>query len=115
MYIRAYEPAINFVSTKSKEQTSRLVWCMVKSGPVFYSLAGPDVVQWVDLLYAGVQSAVNVNGYLSSFFSLTRGVRQGCPFHLSCMSFTQKFLPVIPVPTHPSRVLLCQGNQSPSW
>ena len=40
---------------------------------------GPDFVHWVDVLYGGVQSAVNVNGYLSSFFSLTRGVRQGCP------------------------------------
>ena len=26
-----------------------------------------------------MQSAVNVNGYLSSFFGLSRGVRQGCP------------------------------------
>ena len=41
MYVRAYEPAINFVSAKSKEQmsqTSRLVWCMVKIGPIFCSL-----------------------------------------------------------------------------
>ena len=40
---------------------------------------GPNFVQWVDVLYGGVQSAVNIDGYLSSFFSLTRGVRQGCP------------------------------------
>ena len=40
---------------------------------------GPDFVQWVNLLYCGVQSAVNVNGHLSSFFSLSHGVRQGCP------------------------------------
>ena len=40
---------------------------------------GPSFVQWVDLLYCGVQSAVNVNGHVSSFFSLSRGVRQGCP------------------------------------
>ena len=33
----------------------------------------------VDLFYTGVQSAVIVNGYLSGFFSLSRGVRQGCP------------------------------------
>ena len=40
---------------------------------------GPSFVQWADLLYWGVQSAVNVNGHLSSFFFLSRGVRQGCP------------------------------------
>ena len=40
---------------------------------------GSSFVQWVNLFYSGVQSCVNVNGYLSSFFSLSRGVRQGCP------------------------------------
>ena len=40
---------------------------------------GPSFISWVDLFYFHVQSAVNVNGYLSPFFSLSRGVRQGCP------------------------------------
>ena len=31
------------------------------------------------LFYSDVQSAVNVNGHISSFFSLSRGVHQGCP------------------------------------
>ena len=33
----------------------------------------------VNLFYSGVQSAVNVNGHISDFFPLCRGVRQGCP------------------------------------
>lgn len=40
---------------------------------------GPSFISWVDLFYFRVQSAVNVNGDLSSFFDLSRGVRQGCP------------------------------------
>ena len=40
---------------------------------------GVSFLDWVRLFYTGVQSAVKVNGYLSSFFSLSRGVRQGCP------------------------------------
>lgn len=40
---------------------------------------GPSFISWVRLFYTGVQSAVSVNGYLSSFFYLSRGVRQGCP------------------------------------
>ena len=40
---------------------------------------GPSFISWVDLFYHRVQSAVNVNGYLSSFFRPSRGVRQGCP------------------------------------
>lgn len=34
---------------------------------------GSSFCKWVNLFYSGVQSAVNVNGYLS------HGVRQGCP------------------------------------
>ena len=40
---------------------------------------GPSFINWIDLFYRDVQSAVDVNGHLSSFFPLSRGVRQGCP------------------------------------
>ena len=40
---------------------------------------GPSFCKWVQTLYAGVQSSVIVNGHLSGFFNLQRGVRQGCP------------------------------------
>ena len=39
-------------------------------------------ISWVDLFYHRVQSAVNVNGHLSSFFGLSHGIRQGCPLLL---------------------------------
>ena len=40
---------------------------------------GPSFIGWIDLFYCGSQSAVNVNGHISPYFSLSRGVRQGCP------------------------------------
>ena len=40
---------------------------------------GPSFVGWVDLFYHAVQCAVDVNGHIASFFSLSWGVRQGCP------------------------------------
>ena len=40
---------------------------------------GPSFCKWVQTLYSGVQSSVIVNGHLSEFFGLQRGVRQGCP------------------------------------
>ena len=36
-------------------------------------------LRWFSLFYTQVQSAVIVNGHISPFFSLSSGVRQGCP------------------------------------
>ena len=39
----------------------------------------PSFLRWINLFYHHVQSSINVNGYISPFFELSRGVRQGCP------------------------------------
>ena len=40
---------------------------------------GPSIVNWVKVFYNDIQSCVTNNGYLSPFFNVKRGVRQGCP------------------------------------
>ena len=40
---------------------------------------GPSFRNWIGLLYTDVHSPVSVNGFLTEFFPVTRGVRQGCP------------------------------------
>ena len=40
---------------------------------------GPIFRKWIKTLYTGTQSAVLNNEWLTSYFSVTRGVRQGCP------------------------------------
>ena len=40
---------------------------------------GPSFRQWVALFYTRIFSSVLVNGTLSEFFPVSRGVRQGCP------------------------------------
>ena len=35
---------------------------------------GPSFIGWIDLFYSGSQSAVNVNGHVLPYFSLSRGV-----------------------------------------
>ena len=40
---------------------------------------GPSFRRWVDVIYQDTQSAVINNGWLSESFTLSRGVRQGCP------------------------------------
>lgn len=41
---------------------------------------GETFVNWVKLLYAGASCMVKVGGGLSQPISVSRGVRQGCPF-----------------------------------
>ncbi len=40
---------------------------------------GDDILNWIKLFYSDAKSCVTNNGYLSDFFSINRGVRQGCP------------------------------------
>ena len=40
---------------------------------------GPNLLNWIDVLYNDASSCVINNGHASSFFRLQRGVRQGCP------------------------------------
>ena len=40
---------------------------------------GPNFIQWVKLCYTDIYSAMHTNGFLSTFFKLERGTRQGCP------------------------------------
>ena len=47
---------------------------------------GPQLKRWITTFYNGCSSCVINNGHASDFFSLQRGVRQGCP--LSGVLFT---------------------------
>lgn len=40
---------------------------------------GPSFIQWIQVLYTSVSSSVKVNGWLTAFVHLERGLRQGCP------------------------------------
>lgn len=40
---------------------------------------GPQFINWVQLCYTDITSSVKNNGFLSTFFELERGTRQGCP------------------------------------
>ena len=40
---------------------------------------GPDIQNWVKILYNNGTSCVLNNGFASEFFPVERGVRQGCP------------------------------------
>ena len=41
---------------------------------------GPEFIRWVKILMSETKSCINSNGWLSSFFNVETGIRQGCPF-----------------------------------
>ena len=53
-------------------------WAFIQKTLHAFNL-GPSFCNWVKILYKNSQSAVINNGYLTQFFCLQRGVRQGCP------------------------------------
>jgi len=69
---------VAILSLDQEKAFDRVDWSFMRS--TLSSMGfGPSFISWVDQFYSPVQSAVNVNGYLSPFFGLSRGVRQGCP------------------------------------
>ena len=40
---------------------------------------GQNFIKWIKLLYTNISSYVSNNGYISNFFTLSIGIRQGCP------------------------------------
>ena len=39
----------------------------------------PDIIKWVKCFYNDVKSSVTNSGYMTDFFHIETGLRQGCP------------------------------------
>ena len=40
---------------------------------------GTDIIRWIKCFYNDVKSSVTNSGYMTEFFHMKRGLRQGCP------------------------------------
>ena len=69
---------VAILSLDQEKAFDRVDWGFMRS-TLAAMVFGPSFISWVNLFYFHVQSSVNVNGYLSPFFALSRGVHQGCP------------------------------------
>ena len=68
---------VPILSLDQEKAFDRVDWGFMRSTLLSMGFSR-SFIKWVDLFYTKVSSAVSVNGYLSSFFSPLRGVRQGC-------------------------------------
>ena len=55
-----------------------LEWSFIVKTLKYYNF-GPSLISWVNTLYCYANSVILNNGWSSGFFSINRGVRQGCP------------------------------------
>ena len=77
-YATTFDAPVVILSLDQEKAFDRVDWNFMHSTLRTMGF-GASFLKWVNLFYTSVQSSVNVNGYLSQFFSLSRGVRQGCP------------------------------------
>ena len=55
-----------------------LEWPFIQHALKFFNF-GPNIRKWISVLYNDVESGVINGGYMTSYFRVSRGVRQGCP------------------------------------
>ena len=53
-------------------------WSFIEKTLKYYNF-GNSLITWIKLFYTDICSCVQNNGWSSDFFTLSRGVRQGCP------------------------------------
>ena len=67
-----------FVSLDQQKAFDRVDWGYLMQVLENFGF-GPNFRKWVQIIYTDISSAVLCNGNISQTFSLTRGVRHGCP------------------------------------
>ena len=67
-----------FVAPDFRKAFDSLEWSFIKMTLDSFNF-GTNIKRWVCTFYTNVESAVLNNGYLTNWFKLSKGVRQGCP------------------------------------
>ena len=77
-YCEQHDKAGILISIDFEKAFDKLEWSFIKKSLNFFNF--PEVIKnWVNILYTEIVSCVSNNGHASEYFSIERGVRQGCP------------------------------------
>ena len=86
--IRLIDSIVNYTATKNirglllfldfEKAFDTLEWSFIQKALISFGF-GPSFVQWFKTFYNNTESCIMNNGWASNFFSVHRGVRQGCP------------------------------------
>ena len=86
--IRLIDSLINFTNKEQipglllfidfEKAFDSLEWSFIHKTLQYYNF-GKSLMTWIKLFYTDISSSIQNNGWASEFFTLHRGVRQGCP------------------------------------
>ena len=86
--IRLLDSIINYTNTEQipglllfvdfEKAFDSVEWSFIEKTLNYYNF-GPSLIAWIKLFYTDISSCIQNNGWASEFFTLSRGVRQGCP------------------------------------
>ena len=86
--VRLIDSVINYAASKNlkglllfldfEKAFDTLEWSFIRRSLVSFGF-GASIVQWFMTFYCNSESCISNNGWSSNFFTVHRGVRQGCP------------------------------------
>ena len=76
-YVEQKNLAASFICLDQEKAFDRVSWSYMYSTLIAFGFH-ENFIRWVKLLYTDISSSVIVNNFVSSSFSIQRGVRQGC-------------------------------------
>ena len=77
-YVEHEDLPVAFLSLDQEKAFDRVDWGFLLRILDRFNF-GPSFCSWIKLFYTDVESAVVINGWTSTFFKPSRGMRQGCP------------------------------------
>ena len=100
--IRSIDSVVNYTAAKRipglllfldfEKAFDTLEWPFVEKTLISFGF-GPSIVKWFKTFYTNAESCILNNGWGSNFFSVHRGVRQGCPLSATFLFFQTIFWP----------------------
>ena len=86
--VRLIDSVINYAASKNlkglllfldfEKAFDTLEWSFIRRSLVSFGF-GASIVQWFMTFYCNSESCISNNGWSSNFFTVHRGIRQGCP------------------------------------
>ncbi len=77
-YYDTFDKSGILMTVDFKKAFDSVEWNFLFKSLQFFNF-GPSFIKWIETIYYKPEACIKNNGYLSNYFDISRGVRQGCP------------------------------------